>query len=250
MPLLAALAAALAWLGRQGTRAVAASLFIGVMLPPLAALLKPIFAYALFALLCLAFLRVDPAEVRAHFSRPALVARGRRLDDARHAAADRAFAGRARHVGPPARPLHRDDPAGRRAAGDLRADARRPDGARCRALARDAGRLHRRDAAHRAGVRRAVRRRPAWRSRRSRSARSCSRMLAGAALVAWLVRRFAGQPWIDGAEGAHRRAERHRAVFLRGRPDGRRARVDPQRAAQSPWPDSAFLRASRSASRR
>ena len=74
MPLIAALAAALSWLGRQGTRAVAASLFIGVMLPPLAALLKPIFAYALFALLCLAFLRVDPAEVRAHFGRPARVA--------------------------------------------------------------------------------------------------------------------------------------------------------------------------------
>jgi hypothetical protein len=70
----AALAAALAWLGRQGTRAVAASLLIGVMLPPLAALLKPIFAFALFALLCLAFLRVDPVEVRKHFSRPALVA--------------------------------------------------------------------------------------------------------------------------------------------------------------------------------
>jgi Sodium Bile acid symporter family len=71
---LAALAAALAWLGRQGTRALAASLFIGVMLPPLAALLRPLFAYALFALLCLAFLRVDPAEVSRHFSRPALVA--------------------------------------------------------------------------------------------------------------------------------------------------------------------------------
>ena len=67
-------AAALTWLGRQGTRAVAASLFIGVMLPPLAALLKPIFAYALFALLCLAFLRVDPAEVRKHFTRPKVVA--------------------------------------------------------------------------------------------------------------------------------------------------------------------------------
>lgn len=72
--LMSAPAAALAWLGRQGTRAVAASLFVGIMLPPLAALLKPIFAYALFALLCLAFLRVDPAEVRKHFSRPALVA--------------------------------------------------------------------------------------------------------------------------------------------------------------------------------
>jgi BASS family bile acid:Na+ symporter len=72
MPL-TALAAALAWLGRQGTRAVAASIFIGVMAPPLAALLKPGFPYALFVLLCLAFLRVDPAEVRAHFSRPMVV---------------------------------------------------------------------------------------------------------------------------------------------------------------------------------
>ena len=66
MPLIAALAAALSWLGRQGARAVAASIFIGIMVPPLAALLKPIFAYALFVLLCLAFLRVDPAEVRKH----------------------------------------------------------------------------------------------------------------------------------------------------------------------------------------
>jgi len=74
MPLIAALAAVLSWLGRQGTRAVAASIFIGIMVPPLAALLKPIFAYALFVLLCLAFLRVDPAEVRKHFSRPAIVA--------------------------------------------------------------------------------------------------------------------------------------------------------------------------------
>src|SRR5947207_15421278 len=68
-----ALAAALSWLGRQGTRAVAASIFIGIVLPPLAALFKPIFAYALFVLLCLAFLRVDPVEVRAHFSRPLIV---------------------------------------------------------------------------------------------------------------------------------------------------------------------------------
>src|SRR3954447_11313571 len=62
-----------AWLGRQGTRAVAASIFIGIVTPPLAALFKPIFPVALFALLCMAFLRVDPAEVRAHFSRPLIV---------------------------------------------------------------------------------------------------------------------------------------------------------------------------------
>jgi hypothetical protein len=67
-------ASTLAWLGRQGTRAVAASIFIGVAVPPLAALLKPGFPYALFVLLCLAFLRVDPVEVRAHFARPMVVA--------------------------------------------------------------------------------------------------------------------------------------------------------------------------------
>jgi len=67
-------AAWLAWLGRQGTRVVAASLFIGILLPPLATLVKPIFGYTVFALLCLAFLRVDPAEVRQHFGRPARVA--------------------------------------------------------------------------------------------------------------------------------------------------------------------------------
>src|SRR3982750_3564138 len=72
MPL-AALAGALSWLGQQGTRAVAASIFIGILTPPLAALFKPIFPFALCALLCLAFLRVDPAEVRAHFSRPLVV---------------------------------------------------------------------------------------------------------------------------------------------------------------------------------
>src|ERR1041384_5788438 len=74
MPLFAAPAAALSWLGRQGTRAVAASIFIGIMVPPLAAFLKPIFAYALFALLSLAFLRVGPGAVRAHFAPPATVA--------------------------------------------------------------------------------------------------------------------------------------------------------------------------------
>jgi BASS family bile acid:Na+ symporter len=72
MPL-AALSAALTWLGRQGTRAVAASIFIGIMTPPLAALFKPVFPFALFGLLCLAFLRVDPTQVRAHFSRPLIV---------------------------------------------------------------------------------------------------------------------------------------------------------------------------------
>src|SRR5690348_6487389 len=66
-------AAALAWIGRQGTRAVAFSLFAGLVLPALAALFKPAFTASLFALLCFAFLRVDPAELRAHAARPGLV---------------------------------------------------------------------------------------------------------------------------------------------------------------------------------
>ena len=66
-------AAALAWLGRQGTRAVAVSLFAGLALPPLAASMKAIFTPNLFVLLCLAFLRVDPDALRRHFTRPGLV---------------------------------------------------------------------------------------------------------------------------------------------------------------------------------
>jgi hypothetical protein len=73
MSLLDLPAAALGWLGHQGTRVVAVSIFIGITVPPLAAVFKPRFAEALFVLLCLAFLRVDPRAVRAHIARPVLV---------------------------------------------------------------------------------------------------------------------------------------------------------------------------------
>ncbi len=66
-------AAALGWLGRQGTRALAAMVFISIALPPLGALLKPYVAEAVFALLVLAFLLVEPAALRGHVKRPALV---------------------------------------------------------------------------------------------------------------------------------------------------------------------------------
>jgi BASS family bile acid:Na+ symporter len=66
-------AAALAWLGRQGTRAVALSLFAGLALPWLAAAMKPLFTPSVFVLLCLAFLRVDPSALRRRFARPGLV---------------------------------------------------------------------------------------------------------------------------------------------------------------------------------
>jgi BASS family bile acid:Na+ symporter len=69
-------AAVLAWLGRQGTRAVALSVFAGLALPWLAALFKPAFAPSVFVLLTLAFLRVDPAALRRRFRSPGLVLAG------------------------------------------------------------------------------------------------------------------------------------------------------------------------------
>jgi hypothetical protein len=64
---------ALAWLGRQGTRAVAAIVVIGIAVPPIDALLKPFVTEAIFVLLCIAFLRVDTAAVRGYLRRPAIV---------------------------------------------------------------------------------------------------------------------------------------------------------------------------------
>lgn len=73
MSVVAAPAAALAWLGRQGTRAIAAVVFIGIAVPPIGALLRPFVTAAIFVLLCIAFARVDPAALRAHLRRPAIV---------------------------------------------------------------------------------------------------------------------------------------------------------------------------------
>ena len=66
-------AAILAWLGRQGTRAVAAIVFIAIAAPPLDALLKPLVSEAIFVLLCIAFVRVDVAELRRYLGQPVLV---------------------------------------------------------------------------------------------------------------------------------------------------------------------------------
>jgi len=64
---------ALAWLGRQGTRAVAALIAISIAVPPIGALLKPLVTEAVFVLLCIAFLRVDTAAFRIYLARPAIV---------------------------------------------------------------------------------------------------------------------------------------------------------------------------------
>lgn len=67
--------ALLDWLGRHGTRAVAVSIFLGLALPQLAASFKPFVPEAIFFLLVLAFLRVDPRALRAYFVQPALIIR-------------------------------------------------------------------------------------------------------------------------------------------------------------------------------
>lgn len=64
---------ALAWLGRQGTRAVAASIFVGLAVPPLAEYFRPLVGPAIFCMLTLAFLRVEPAAFRSQFSRNRLL---------------------------------------------------------------------------------------------------------------------------------------------------------------------------------
>jgi hypothetical protein len=64
---------ALAWLGGQGTRAIAALVFFGIALPPIGELLKPFVTEAVFLLLCVSFMRVDVSALRDHLRRPGLV---------------------------------------------------------------------------------------------------------------------------------------------------------------------------------
>lgn len=68
-----AMASGLAWLGRHGTRAVAAAMFAGIALPPLGAILRPYFPETVVVLLVLSFLRVDPARLRAQWTAPGLI---------------------------------------------------------------------------------------------------------------------------------------------------------------------------------
>lgn len=67
-------AAVLAFLGRHGTLVAATSIFIGLCVPPLAAAFKPYLGAAIVVMMVLAFLRVDPAELRSHWVQPRLLA--------------------------------------------------------------------------------------------------------------------------------------------------------------------------------
>jgi hypothetical protein len=64
---------ALAWLGGQGTRAIASLVFIGIAAPPLGELLKPFVTEAIFLLLCISFMRLNVAQLRDHLRRPGLI---------------------------------------------------------------------------------------------------------------------------------------------------------------------------------
>ncbi len=74
MKMLAPFAAALSFIGRHGTLIAAGSIFVGLAAPPLAAFVKPALSPAIIAMLTLAFLRVDPVELRRHWTRPGLTA--------------------------------------------------------------------------------------------------------------------------------------------------------------------------------
>ena len=60
----------LAWLGRQGARAVAALVFLGIIIPPLGTLLRPFVTEAIFLLLTISFSRVDTIALQGHLHVP------------------------------------------------------------------------------------------------------------------------------------------------------------------------------------
>src|SRR5260221_834630 len=74
MKLLGALAAALTFFGRHGTLVAAASIFVGLAVPGLAAIWKPYLGEAIVVMLTLAFLRVDPKDLSFHLKQPGVVA--------------------------------------------------------------------------------------------------------------------------------------------------------------------------------
>ena len=64
----------LAWLGRHGTTMLAGGFFIGLAVPPLAALLRPLLGTLVFLLTAATMLAVDWPELASHLRRPIMVA--------------------------------------------------------------------------------------------------------------------------------------------------------------------------------
>ena len=67
------LLAPVAWLGRQGTTAVAAVVFVAMATPQVGAMMQDYLTEIVIALLCIAFIRVDIGVLRRHLSRPHIV---------------------------------------------------------------------------------------------------------------------------------------------------------------------------------
>jgi len=74
MKVIGALAAALGMAGRHGTLLAGTSKVVRLAIPDLAAVCKPFLGEAIVVMLTLAFLRVDPADLRGHWARPELIA--------------------------------------------------------------------------------------------------------------------------------------------------------------------------------
>ena len=64
---------ALNWLGRQGTRAIAVLVFIGIVVPSIGDVLKSFISESIFVLLCISFMRVDMSSLRDHLRRPGII---------------------------------------------------------------------------------------------------------------------------------------------------------------------------------
>lgn len=64
----------LEWSALHGAALLAGSIFVGLFVPPLAALMRDGITAIVFVLMILVLLRVDPAQVLAYLRRPALVA--------------------------------------------------------------------------------------------------------------------------------------------------------------------------------
>ncbi|HEY7232083.1 MAG TPA: Na+-dependent transporter [Pseudolabrys sp.] len=67
-------AAVLALAGRHGTLLAAASIFVGLSVPPLSKVFKPYLGETIVVMLTLAFLRVNPQDLWTHWTRPGLIA--------------------------------------------------------------------------------------------------------------------------------------------------------------------------------
>lgn len=66
--------AALTWLRRHGGALIAIGVFVGLLVPPLASLLRPLLVPAILAPFLIALLRIDWRQLRGRLGRPAATA--------------------------------------------------------------------------------------------------------------------------------------------------------------------------------